>query len=97
MDASNHSGATVFDPVAQTFNQLSLSWDMFCNSMTVLPDGRVFVNGGTQHYDPFFGEKSSIFDPAKNTFTDVTTDMAHGRWYPTTTLLSDGRVMTFSG
>ncbi len=45
--ASNHSGATVFDPVAQTFNQLSLSWDMFCNSMTVLPDGRVFVNGGT--------------------------------------------------
>ena len=96
--ASNHSGATVFDPVAQTFNQLSLSWDMFCNSMTVLPDGRVFVNGGTIVYDPFHGQlKSSIFDPATNSFTDVATNMAHGRWYPTTTLLSDGRVMTFSG
>ena len=23
--------------------------------------------------------------------------MAHGRWYPTTTTLGDGRVMTFSG
>src|SRR5713101_8938442 len=96
--ASNHSGATVFDPVAQTFNQLTLSWDMFCNSMTVLADGRVFVNGGTIVYDPFHGQlKSSIFDPATNSFTDVPTNMAHGRWYPTVTLLSDGRVMTFSG
>ena len=96
--ASNHSGATVFDPVAQTFNQLSLSWDMFCNSMSMLPDGQVFVNGGTIVYDPFQGEqKSSIFNPATNAFTDVPTNMVHGRWYPTTTLLSDGRVMTFSG
>ena len=96
--ASNHSGATVFDPVAQTFNQLTLSWDMFCNGMTVLPDGQVFVNGGTIVYDPFHGQqKSSIFNPATNTFTDVPTSMAHGRWYPTVTLLSDGRVMTFSG
>ena len=97
-NGANHSGATVFDPVAQTFNQLSLSWDMFCNSMTVLQDGRVFVNGGTKRYDAFLGEiRSSIFDPATNAFTDVPTNMAHGRWYPTTTLLSDGRVMTFSG
>src|ERR1700730_16413903 len=96
--ASNHSGATVFDPVAQTFNQLTLSWDMFCNGMTVLQDGRVFVNGGTIVYDAFHGQlKSSIFDPATNSFTDVPTNMVHGRWYPTVTLLSDGRVMTFSG
>jgi hypothetical protein len=97
-NGANRSGATVFDPVAQTFNPLSLSWDMFCNSMTVLPDGQVFVNGGTVAYDPFHGEKrSSIFNPTANTFTTVSTDMAHGRWYPTTTLLSDGRVLTFSG
>ena len=29
-------------------------------------------------------------------FTDVK-NMAHGRWYPTVTVLGDGRVMTFSG
>jgi hypothetical protein len=95
---TNHSGATVLDPVAKTLTQLTLVWDMFCDSMTVLQDGRVFVNGGTVAYDPFLGQtKSSIFDPATNTFTDTPTNMVHGRWYPTVTLLSDGRVMTFSG
>ena len=70
---------------------------MFCNGMVVLPDGRPFVVGGTLQYDPFHGEpKSSVFDPATNTFADVQ-NMAHGRWYPTVTTLGDGRVMTLSG
>ena len=91
------SGALLFDPVAGTSTQFSVSWDMFCNAMTLLPDGKALVNGGTIQYDPFHGQpKSSIFDPATNTFTD-TTNMAHGRWYPTLTTLGDGRVMTFSG
>src|SRR5882724_514578 len=96
-NGSNHSGAVVVDPVGKTVIQLSVAWDMFCNSMTVLPDGRVMVNGGTLLYDPFRGiQKSSLFDPATNTFADIQ-NMAHGRWYPTVTLLSDGRIMTFSG
>ena len=70
---------------------------MFCNGMVVLPDGRAFINGGTLAYDPFQGSlKSSVFDPATNTFTDVQ-NMAHGRWYPTVLTLGDGRIMTFSG
>jgi hypothetical protein len=94
---SNKSGALLFDPVAGTFTQFSVSWDMFCNAMLLLPDGRAFINGGTIQYDPFEGEKNSaIFDPATNTFTN-TSNMAHGRWYPTLTTLGDGRVMTFSG
>ncbi len=89
--------ATVWDPVAGTFNTQTLAWDMFCNGMVVLPDGRPFINGGTQQYDPFHGQtKSAVFDPVTNLFTDVQT-MAHGRWYPTVTTLGDGRVMTFSG
>jgi hypothetical protein len=39
---------------------------------------------------------SAIFDPATSTFT-LTPPMVAGRWYPTTTLLSDGRVMTYGG
>jgi hypothetical protein len=94
---SNDSGALLFDPVAGIFTQFSLSWDMFCNAMVLLPDGRAFINGGTIQYDPFYGQpKSSIFDPSNNTFTD-TSGMAHGRWYPSLTTLGDGRVMTFSG
>src|ERR1700687_4739762 len=96
-NGSNGSGAVVLDPVAKRITQLSVSYDMFCNSMTVLADGRVMVNGGTISFDPFRGiQKTTLFDPATNAFTAVQ-DMAHGRWYPTVTLLSDGRIVTFSG
>ena len=96
---SNNSGALVYDPVAGTFTGLTVTWDMFCNGMVPLPDGRIFINGGVQppSYDPFNGTtRSSIFDPSSNTFTDAQ-NMAHGRWYPTVTVLGDGRIMTFSG
>jgi hypothetical protein len=89
--------AAVWDPVSQTFQTQAIAWDMFCNGMVVLHDGRVFVNGGTLQYDPFFGElRSAVFNPQTHTFTNVQ-NMANGRWYPTVTTLGDGRVMTFSG
>ena len=94
---ANKSGAAIWDPVAGTITQFTLNWDMFCNGMVVLLDGRAFINGGTLQYDPFHGALgSSVFDPSTNTFTDVQT-MAAGRWYPTVTNLGDGRVMAFSG
>ena len=75
----------------------TLDWDMFCNGIAVLPDGRVFINGGNLRYDPFYGERrSAAYDPATGLFTDLPM-MAHGRWYPTVTALGDGRMMTFSG
>jgi hypothetical protein len=89
--------AALWDPQAGSVTTQPVAWDMFCNGMVVLPDGRPFINGGTLQYDPFHGHlKSAVYDPATNTFTDVE-NMAHGRWYPTTTVLGDGRVMTFSG
>jgi hypothetical protein len=89
--------AALWDPQAGTITTQSLSWDMFCNGMATLADGRVFIAGGTTQYDPFHGDlRSAIYDPATNTFTN-TQSMAHGRWYPTTTELSDGRILTFSG
>jgi len=78
-NGSNHAGAVVVDPVANNIAQLSVNWDMFCNSMTMLSDGRVLIAGGTIAYDPFLGiQKASIFDPSNNSFTDVQ-NMAHGR------------------
>jgi hypothetical protein len=90
------AGALVLDPGTGTMSGLTIQWDMFCNSMTQLADGRVLIDGGTLTYQFLGSPKSSIFDPATNTFTDQP-NMANGRWYPTVTLLSDGRVMTFSG
>src|SRR5579864_8543873 len=89
--------AALWDPQAGTISTQPVGWDMFCNGMVVLPDGRPLINGGTLQYDPFHGAlNDSIYDPATNTFSDVQ-NMAHGRWYPTVTVLGDGRVMTFSG
>ena len=64
--------AAVWDPVSETFLTQALAWDMFCNGMVVLHDGRVFVNGGNLQYDPFFGEpRNAVYDPATGLFTNI--------------------------
>jgi hypothetical protein len=89
--------AALWDRQAGTITTQPVAWDMFCNGMVVLPDGRPFVMGGTLQYDPFHGElNTATYDPTTNTFTNQQT-MAHGRWYPTGTVLGDGRTMIFSG
>src|ERR1700688_2107313 len=87
----------LWEPSNNSVTTGTQSWDMFCNGMIVLPDGRAFIVGGNLQYDPFFGwKRTSIYDPVTRKYTDME-DMAHGRWYPTATVLGDGRVMTFSG
>jgi hypothetical protein len=91
----------VWDPSTNSMTVQTQTWDMFCNGMIVLPDGRPFIMGGNLQYDPFFGwNRTSIYNPAgvspKPDFVDME-DMAHGRWYPTSTVLGDGRVLIFSG
>ena len=94
---SNHSGAVVLDLGGSSITQLSIGYDIFCNGMTALPDGRILIVGGTIAYDPFEGsQQSTIFDPASNSFSGQA-NMAHGRWYPTVIMLGDGRIMAFSG
>jgi len=94
---SNGSGALLWDPNAGTISQFSLSWDMFCNGMVLLQDGRALIDSGTIQYDPFHGQLNvAVFDPATNLFSNVQ-NMAHGRWYPTVLTLGDGRIMAFSG
>ncbi len=89
--------AGIFDPATGMVTTQAISWDMFCNGMVILPDGRPLVVGGTMQYDPFHGEtRTAVYDPATNSFTNVQS-MAVGRWYPTATMLGDGRVMAFSG
>jgi len=94
---SNNSGALLLDPPSGVISQFSVSWDMFCNAMVVLEDGRVLIDSGTLQYGPFYGDpRVAVFDPVTNAFTNVQ-NMAHGRWYPTLVTLADGRVMVFSG
>ncbi|HVI79261.1 MAG TPA: hypothetical protein VM715_14090, partial [Candidatus Acidoferrum sp.] len=56
--------AALWDPQAGTITTQPVAWDMFCNGMVVLPDGRPLINGGTLQYDPFHGAlNNSIYDP----------------------------------
>lgn len=87
--------------------------DVFCAGHSVMPDGRVLVVGGTEfykktdnhpHQDPnnphhihFPGlRNSTIFDPQTNTWINAAC-MKHGRWYPTTLVLGDGRILAMAG
>ena len=89
--------AAIWDPQAGTITTHPVGWDMFCNGMVVLPDGRPFVIGGTLQYSPFHGlPNTSAYDPNTGNFVDLHA-MAHGRWYPTGTTLGDGRIMVISG
>ncbi|MGH7390338.1 MAG: galactose oxidase-like domain-containing protein [Candidatus Rokuibacteriota bacterium] len=89
--------AAVYDPTTGAFAMQTIPWDLFCNAMSQLPDGRLLITGGTRQYNPFRGlETTSIFDPSSQTFIQVQ-DMARGRWYPSNALLADGRTMVFSG
>src|ERR1700683_4794662 len=89
--------AAIWNPSNNSVTTQSIGWDMFCNGMVTLPDGREMIFGGNLQYDPFYGwQRTSIYDPATGEFTDMQ-DMAHGRWYPTATELGNGRVMVFSG
>ncbi|MBV9481595.1 MAG: DUF1929 domain-containing protein, partial [Acidobacteria bacterium] len=101
-------GAALFDLSDNSVHILATNWDMFCNGMSMMQDGRVLVSGGTKSYGtlalvgaqgdaPFLGlPNASIFDPSSEAFIDLPAT-AHGRWYPTLTELSDGRMMTTSG
>jgi hypothetical protein len=98
-DPSNSSlQAAIWDPQAGTVTVQTVDFDMFCNGMVTLPDGRAIIAGGTLSYAPTFlgSSRVSIFDPVTGLFTDQPS-MLHGRWYPTLTTLADGRTMVISG
>src|SRR5205814_453037 len=96
--------AGVWDPATGTVTTQPLAWDMFCNGMVILSDGRPFIVGGTLAYDPFHGyAKTAAYDPSTGQFNDLQT-MAHGRWYGSSVLLpltpANGyrpRIMIFGG
>src|SRR6266404_1434332 len=62
----------VWDPATDTVTTQPIPWDMFCNGMVVLPDGRPFIMSGTLQYDPFEGDpRAEAYDPATGNFVQL--------------------------
>jgi hypothetical protein len=91
-----HNGVpTVWDPGTGVFTSVPSPSLLFCAGETLLPDGRVFVAGG--HIDDDRGLPDlNLFDPVSETWSSGP-PMAKGRWYPTTTTLGTGEVLTIAG
>lgn len=85
----------VWDPSARTFTAVpSPDW-IFCSGHTFLSDGRLLVNGG--HISDDHGLPDvNLFHPGTMTWESKPA-MARGRWYPTTTTLGNGHVVTIAG
>ena len=85
----------VWDPATGNFEPVSAPANLFCAGHALLPDGRVFIAGG--HIDDNQGLPNlTIFSATTDAFTSLP-PMAHGRWYPTTTVLANGDVVILAG
>ncbi len=89
--------AQLWDPANPDdgFTAVSKTYRIFCSGHTFLPDGRLLVTGGTitgTKGDP----RAVLFNPSTGTWS-ATGSMAQGRYYPTTTVLPNGEILTVSG
>ncbi|OYW20649.1 MAG: hypothetical protein B7Z52_02070, partial [Burkholderiales bacterium 12-64-5] len=84
--------AAVWNPATGVFTEINNTrHDMFCGGTSMLPDGRVVINGGRNTT-----KLSSVFDWRTNQWTALP-NMNDGRWYNTSVALTDGSVFTVTG
>jgi hypothetical protein len=84
-----------WDPVTGAFTTVPYNRNLFCSAHLALADGRAVVFGG--HVNAYVGlADTTLYNPATRSWTRGP-DMARSRWYPTSTMLPDGRVLVVSG
>lgn len=85
----------IWDPVPRAFAGAPSSTDLFCSGHAFLPDGRLLVAGGHISIDHGLPD-ANLFDPFTQSWIAIA-PMSRGRWYPTSTTLSSGHVLTLAG
>ena len=86
----------VFDP-NDPLNGVSANspFNYYCGGMTVMADGRYLMNGGETIGGAGIKE-TGYLDPYTKIWNNLP-DMHRPRWYPSTIMLGDGRIITFGG
>ena len=93
-DAAPNS-QTVWNPTTGTFVAVPYGANLFCSGHVLLADGRTLIVGGNVQADVGIKD-ATIFDSGTNTWSKAA-DMSVARWYPTATVLGNGKVLVFSG
>jgi Galactose oxidase-like, Early set domain/Bacterial Ig domain len=97
--------AITWDPIKDQFNWVPapIGTDLFCSAIQQMADGEIMVAGGTQmnmagtnNMDDFGLQSTSKFNVLTQSWTALP-PMNFPRWYPTATILSDGRILVTSG
>ncbi|MBA3346757.1 MAG: DUF1929 domain-containing protein [Gemmatimonadales bacterium] len=85
----------VWNPATGGFAAVpSPAW-LFCAGHSYLPDGRLLVAGG--HISDDHGlPDATIFNPVSNSWSRAA-PMRFGRWYPTSTTIGNGEIVTLAG
>jgi galactose oxidase len=85
----------IYDPSNGSFTAVPAGANVFCSGHAFLPDGRLFVAGG--HISDNHGlPDGHLFNPGTLAWSR-TADMRAGRWYPSSTELADGSILTIAG
>jgi galactose oxidase len=85
----------VYDPANGSFKSAPVGSNIFCSGHAFLPDGRLLVAGG--HISDNHGLPDGyLFNPGTQAWSS-TANMRAGRWYPTSTELANGQILTIAG
>ena len=85
----------LWDPGLGTFKEVAVDTLLFCAGHAFLADGQLLVSGG--HLGDDRGIATTyLFNPVTESWAQQDT-MFQGRWYPTVTVLGDGRAVTVAG
>jgi hypothetical protein len=82
-------------PQSGTLEEVAVDTLLFCAGHAFLADGQLLVSGG--HLEDERGIATTyLFNPATESWEKQDT-MVQGRWYPTVTVLGDGKAVTVAG
>ncbi|MEB3292722.1 MAG: galactose oxidase-like domain-containing protein [Synechococcales bacterium] len=98
---TNHTftRATVWNPSTNSHSRADVNtgYNIFCSSLTVLLDGRVFAAGGNKNSNLDGIDKTHFFNPSSQTWSRGPNMLQGDRWYPSVTALSNGDSLISGG
>ena len=81
-------------PIPAGSPMIQLDTMLFCAGHALMPDGRLMASGGHKADDTGIN-RTNFF--TQDGGWQAGPNMAHGRWYPTVTVLPDGRALSMAG